>query len=74
MLDESLTVLDAVLQSESDAAVAVRAYHRAVAAGSQQGLGSAAQRAAIDSATAAVDRLAAWSLDADVRSTADMTA
>ena len=67
-LDGSLTVLDAVLQSDSDAAVALRAYHCALAAGAEQGLGSAAQRAAIDSATAAVDALGAWSLDTDVRS------
>ena len=68
-LDGTLTVLDAVLQSDSDVAVALREYHRALAAGSQQGLGSAAQRAAIDSATGAVDALGAWSLDTDVRLT-----
>ncbi len=67
-LDGSLTVLDAVLQSDSDAAIALRGYHHALAAGAEQGLGSAAQRAAIDTATAAVDALGAWSLDTDARS------
>ena len=72
-LDGSLTVLDAVLQSDSDAAVAVQDYHRALASvgsSQQQGPGSAAQRAAIDSATSAVDALGAWSLDTDARSLA----
>ena len=72
VIDGSLTVLDAVLASDSDAAVAVREYQRALSEaggdgsdGSGGGNGNG-QRGALDAAMDRMNSLNAWALDTEV--------
>lgn len=67
MIDGALTVLDAVLASDSDSARAVRDYqHALLASAGPEGSSSAAQ-AAMDKAMDQMNALNAWALDTEVR-------
>ena len=70
IIDGTLTVLDAVLSSDSDSARAVRAYQNALLASSGPEGSSSANQAAMDSAMDKMNALNAWALDTEVCSCA----
>ena len=67
MIDGSLTVLDAVLASDSDSARAVRAYQHALLGSAGPEGSSTANQAAMDAAMDQMNALNAWALDTEVR-------
>jgi hypothetical protein len=66
-LSRSLTILEAVLQSDSPAARAVQAYEKALALVAAGGGDAAAAEARLDKATDDMNACGSWALDAEAR-------
>ena len=66
IIDEELTVLDAVLASDSDSARAVRDYQHALIAATGPEGSTNAQQDAMDKAMDKMNALNAWALDTEV--------